>query len=78
VTISAEDLLTCCGDFCCPEENACLGGYPNKAFEFYVKHGIVSGGAYRSRLGCKPYSFPGCESEKGNKRGRFLFLSTLE
>jgi cathepsin B len=65
VLISAEDLLTCCGDFCCPRENACEGGYPDRAFEFFRKHGIVSGGGYHSHYGCKPYSFSDCLSKNG-------------
>ncbi|CAI4222932.1 unnamed protein product [Auanema sp. JU1783] len=58
VTISADDILSCCGRIC---GNGCQGGYPIEAWKHYVKAGVVSGGAYGSNVGCKPYPFPPCE-----------------
>lgn len=54
---SAQHVLSCCTD--CGE--GCDGGYPSQAWEFYRKHGIVSGGEYNSSEGCQPYSFPPCD-----------------
>ncbi|KAK6054241.1 papain family cysteine protease [Cooperia oncophora] len=57
-TISADDILSCCGLIC---GNGCEGGYPLEAWKFWVKHGVVTGGNYTSKAGCKPYPFPPCE-----------------
>ncbi|PIO71744.1 papain family cysteine protease [Teladorsagia circumcincta] len=57
-TISADDILSCCGFLC---GNGCEGGYPLQAWKFWVKHGVVTGGNYTSKAGCKPYPFPPCE-----------------
>ncbi|XGW01744.1 hypothetical protein V3C99_014111 [Haemonchus contortus] len=57
-TISADDILSCCGIVC---GNGCEGGYPLQAWKFWVKHGVVTGGNYTSKAGCKPYPFPPCE-----------------
>jgi len=56
--LSAEDLLTCCGFSC---GMGCNGGYPLAAWEFYRDHGIVTGGAYHTGVGCIDYAFPPCE-----------------
>jgi hypothetical protein len=37
---------------------SCEGGYASRAFHFYQTQGAVSGGAYDSNEGCKPYGFP--------------------
>ncbi|WKY09826.1 hypothetical protein Q1695_002297 [Nippostrongylus brasiliensis] len=58
VTISADDILSCCGVIC---GNGCNGGYPIQAWKFWVKHGVVSGGNYTSKAGCKPYPYAPCE-----------------
>lgn len=57
-TISADDVLSCCGMVC---GNGCEGGYPIQAWKYWVKHGIVTGGNYTSKAGCKPYPYPPCE-----------------
>ncbi|XP_077514649.1 cathepsin B-like [Amblyomma americanum] len=57
VNISAEDLLTCCQSC----GRGCHGGFPNAAWEFYEKNGIVTGGLYGTDDGCQPYAFPPCE-----------------
>jgi len=57
---SAEDLLSCCtGFFECG--NGCNGGYPGRAMDYWKSHGIVSGGQYGSKEGCRPYSLQKCE-----------------
>ncbi|KAI6170819.1 Cathepsin B-like cysteine proteinase 6 [Aphelenchoides bicaudatus] len=55
--ISVSDGLSCCQN--CGE--GCIGGYPNRAFEYMQNQGIVSGGNYTDRVGCKPYIFPPCK-----------------
>ncbi|KAL0893124.1 hypothetical protein ABMA27_014757 [Loxostege sticticalis] len=54
---SAEDLLSCC-PIC---GLGCNGGMPSLAWEYWKHVGLVSGGAYNSSQGCKPYKIPPCE-----------------
>lgn len=55
--ISAEHLLSCC-DQC---GDGCNGGFPNEAWYYWTNDGIVTGGQYGSKEGCKPYSLPPCD-----------------
>ncbi|XP_028252376.1 cathepsin Bb [Parambassis ranga] len=55
--ISAEDLLTCCDDC----GMGCFGGFPSAAWEYWEKKGIVTGGLYGSKVGCRPYTIESCE-----------------
>ena len=55
--ISAEDLLSCCGSRC---GDGCDGGYPSRAWEFWVNEGLVTGGEYNGHQGCRDYAFPKC------------------
>ncbi|KAI0229188.1 Cathepsin B [Lamellibrachia satsuma] len=55
--ISAEDLLTCC-DEC---GDGCNGGYPESAWKDFKEVGLVTGGQYHSKQGCRPYSIAQCE-----------------
>lgn len=55
--ISADDLLSCCSSC----GFGCEGGDPSAAWEYWVKHGLVTGSNYTSGSGCKPYPFPPCE-----------------
>ncbi|KAE9415342.1 hypothetical protein Angca_010209, partial [Angiostrongylus cantonensis] len=57
VTISADDLLSCC-DEC---GFGCDGGDPYAAWSYWVSNGIVTGSNYTSKSGCKPYPYPPCE-----------------
>ncbi|XP_049270328.1 cathepsin B [Rhipicephalus sanguineus] len=57
VNISAQDLVTCCAN-CAVEGNGCYAGYINKAWDFYLNEGIVTGGLYGTKDGCSPYSYP--------------------
>ncbi|XP_029903112.1 cathepsin Bb [Myripristis murdjan] len=64
VEISAEDLLSCC-DEC---GMGCFGGYPFDAWQFWAKSGLVTGGLYGSKSGCRPYSIPPCEHHVNGSR----------
>ncbi|KAL1139656.1 hypothetical protein AAG570_006634 [Ranatra chinensis] len=64
VRLSSEDLLTCC-ESC---GFGCNGGFPGAAWDYWVKKGIVSGGAYESGQGCVPYAFRPCEHHVNGTR----------
>lgn len=64
VVISAEDLLECCGFRC---GLGCNGGYPYEAWVYWVKKGLVTGGLYGSKQGCKPYTLAPCEHHTKGK-----------
>ncbi|KAI3915047.1 hypothetical protein MKW92_028211 [Papaver armeniacum] len=57
ITLSANDLLACCGFMC---GNGCGGGVPIFAWRYFVHHGIVTEECdpYFDAIGC---SHPGCE-----------------
>ncbi|KAL3320797.1 hypothetical protein Ciccas_000513 [Cichlidogyrus casuarinus] len=65
VELGATDLLACCGTFC---GSGCEGGFPAAAWDYWVRHGIVTGGAYGSNEGCKPYPFEPCEHHVNGTR----------
>ncbi|VVC29644.1 Cysteine peptidase, cysteine active site,Peptidase C1A, papain C-terminal,Cysteine peptidase [Cinara cedri] len=54
--LSAEHLNNCC--YRCG--HGCDGGFPEGAWAFFARHGIVTGGAYGSNEGCQPYSIYSC------------------
>ncbi|XP_047430278.1 cathepsin B-like [Mugil cephalus] len=64
VEISAEDLLTCC-DEC---GMGCFGGYPSAAWDFWAQKGLVTGGLYGSKVGCRPYTIAPCEHHVNGTR----------
>ncbi|KAJ3606993.1 hypothetical protein NHX12_026508 [Muraenolepis orangiensis] len=64
VEISAEDLLTCC-DGC---GMGCMGGYPSAAWSFWTEKGLVTGGLYGSKVGCRPYSIAPCQHHVNGSR----------
>lgn len=64
VQISAEDLTECCSQ--CGE--GCNGGDPAAAWQYYVDQGLVTGGLYKSGVGCKPYQVPACEHHINGSR----------
>ncbi|KAL7872282.1 hypothetical protein SRHO_G00072650 [Serrasalmus rhombeus] len=64
VEISAEDLLSCC-DEC---GMGCFGGFPDAAWEFWTKTGLVTGGLHGSNVGCRPYTIPPCEHHVNGTR----------
>ncbi|XP_030755407.1 cathepsin B-like [Sitophilus oryzae] len=57
VFVSAEDLTACCWQC----GNGCLGGEIPRAWVYWQKFGIVTGGLYNSSQGCKDYTLPPCE-----------------
>ncbi|XP_025206249.1 cathepsin B-like [Melanaphis sacchari] len=54
--LSAEHVTSCC--YQCGL--GCQGGYPIKAWKYYYKHGLVTGGNFNSFKGCQPYKFSPC------------------
>ncbi|KAJ8926212.1 hypothetical protein NQ314_021432 [Rhamnusium bicolor] len=56
VSVSAEDLLTCCS--ACGY--GCDGGYLDAAWSYWVKSGIVTGGPYHTTTGCRAYTIAPC------------------
>ncbi|CAF0937081.1 unnamed protein product [Brachionus calyciflorus] len=64
VHLSAEDLVDCCSSC----GFGCNGGYPQSAWEYWVRTGIVTGGNWNSNEGCKPYSIQACEHHVNGTR----------
>lgn len=63
--LSAQELLSCCtGVLSCGE--GCNGGNAFKAWQYWQKHGLPTGGSYESQFGCKPYSIAPCGQTIGN------------
>lgn len=56
VRLSSEDVLGCCSNC----GSGCDGGFPGRAWEYWVREGIVSGGPYGSHQGCQPYLIAPC------------------
>ncbi|KAH0820475.1 hypothetical protein GEV33_002316 [Tenebrio molitor] len=52
VNISVEDLVTCCKT--CTSTNGCQSGKIDKAIEYWVSKGVVTGGLQDTNIGCKP------------------------
>jgi cathepsin B len=52
--LSDEDVMACCS-FC---GQGCDGGYPEMAWQYWVRDGVVTGGPYDSKQGCMPYEEP--------------------
>uniref|UniRef100_A0A5S6QTM7 Fibrinogen C-terminal domain-containing protein n=1 Tax=Trichuris muris TaxID=70415 RepID=A0A5S6QTM7_TRIMR len=63
--ISAADLLSCCTQC----GFGCNGGYPPAAWNFWVKHGLVTGGTYTQHDGCRPYPFAPCDHHMNGTLG---------
>ncbi|PSN37482.1 Cathepsin B [Blattella germanica] len=61
---SAENLVSCCASC----GLGCDGGDPAHAWRYWVKFGIVSGGAYDSHQGCQPYEIEPCEHHINGSR----------
>nr|AAU84936.1 putative cathepsin B-S [Aphis citricidus] len=61
--ISAEELT-----FCCHRCGfGCNGGNPLKAWQYFKRHGVVTGGNYNTTDGCQPYKVPPCvKDEEGH------------
>ncbi|MGJ2421404.1 C1 family peptidase, partial [Salmonella enterica subsp. enterica serovar Paratyphi A] len=54
---STEDMISCCGSC----GFGCDGGWLEPSFSFWQKTGVVSGGRYNSKEGCRPYTIAECE-----------------
>ncbi|KAK4473355.1 hypothetical protein MN116_004514 [Schistosoma mekongi] len=63
VDLSAVDLISCCEDC----GLGCQGGYPGRAWDYWVTDGIVTGGSKENHTGCQPYPFPKCEHHTKGK-----------
>uniref|UniRef100_A0A1B6C2V6 Peptidase C1A papain C-terminal domain-containing protein n=2 Tax=Clastoptera arizonana TaxID=38151 RepID=A0A1B6C2V6_9HEMI len=61
---SAEDLVSCCHTC----GFGCSGGFPGMAWRYWVRKGLVSGGAYNSSQGCVPYKIAPCEHHVNGSR----------
>lgn len=61
---SADDLVSCC--WTCGM--GCNGGFPGAAWHYWVRKGIVSGGQYGSKQGCRPYEIAPCEHHSNGPR----------
>jgi len=63
-SISAENLLTCC--WSCGM--GCNGGYPQSAWSWWKRNGLVTGGAFGTSMGCQPYEIKPCEHHVNGTR----------
>lgn len=55
--MSAQQIISCC--YLCGY--GCDGGSLFESWDFYRRHGFVSGGEYNSNQGCQPYTIPPCK-----------------
>uniref|UniRef100_A0A2H8TZ17 Cathepsin B n=3 Tax=Melanaphis sacchari TaxID=742174 RepID=A0A2H8TZ17_9HEMI len=55
--MSAQQIISCC--YLCGY--GCNGGSQFESWDFYRRHGFVSGGDYNSSQGCQPYKMPPCK-----------------
>jgi cathepsin B len=55
VSISAGDVMSCCEDC----GYGCEGGWPARAFDYFVNTGVVTGGEWHGS-GCQPYPLEPC------------------
>lgn len=61
---SADDLVSCCHTC----GFGCNGGFPGAAWSYWNRKGLVSGGAYGSSQGCRPYEIAPCEHHTDGDR----------
>ncbi|XP_064536868.1 cathepsin B [Drosophila montana] len=61
---SADDLVSCCHTC----GFGCNGGFPGAAWSYWTHKGIVSGGSYGSKEGCRPYEVEPCEHHVNGTR----------
>ncbi|KAG5878586.1 hypothetical protein JTB14_008960 [Gonioctena quinquepunctata] len=57
-SVSAQDLLTCCGEKC---GEGCNGGYPAAAWEYWYTDGLVTGGDFHDTTVSQTYFLESCE-----------------
>jgi cathepsin B len=41
----------------------CNGGFPQAAWSYFKKTGLVTGGNYESNQGCRPYTIAACDHQ---------------
>ncbi|EYB96069.1 hypothetical protein Y032_0154g3021 [Ancylostoma ceylanicum] len=58
VMVSDTDILSCCGSSC---GIGCKGGYTIEAYRWMEREGVCTGGRYREKNSCKPYTFYPCD-----------------
>jgi cathepsin B len=58
--LSIEELAFCC-HLC---GFGCHGGYPIRAWQYFKRHGIVTGGDYNTTDGCQPYRVAPCTEDE--------------
>ncbi|XP_050424190.1 cathepsin B-like cysteine proteinase 3 [Adelges cooleyi] len=58
--ISPQQIISCC--YLCGY--GCRGGSAYESWDFYRRHGFVSGGDYGTNQGCQPYKIPPCKIQK--------------
>lgn len=66
--LSAEDLLSCCCPCAVSCGKGCDGGYDDEAWSYFLHTGICTGGDYKSKEGCQPYTLPTCEHHVSGPR----------
>ncbi|KAH8856081.1 Cathepsin B-like cysteine proteinase [Schistosoma japonicum] len=72
VVLSAIDFISCCENC----DSSCDFGFLGLSWEYWVMHGIVTGGSKENHTGCQPYSFPKsdyCVQGKYPTSGKELF-----
>lgn len=52
ISLSYHQLTTCCSEC----GSGCEGGFPELAWDYFHRHGLVTGGPYQSNEGCQPYN----------------------
>ncbi|MFH4979393.1 hypothetical protein AB6A40_006102 [Gnathostoma spinigerum] len=62
--ISGFDVLSCCKD---GGAAGCNGGWTASAFTCFIRDGVVSGGDYHDKAGCKPYPFRPCSAHNSTR-----------
>lgn len=67
-TLSADDLLSCCGSYC---GYGCEGGYPIRAWNWWVSNGLCTGGGFYEADGCKPYEIEPCGTHIVNNKTHY-------
>jgi len=55
VSLSAGDVMSCCSDC----GYGCEGGWPARAFDYFMNPGVVTGGEWNG-TGCQPYPLEPC------------------
>ncbi|KAK6051843.1 papain family cysteine protease [Cooperia oncophora] len=76
VTLSADDIMTCCTSCSLGFGSGCDGGSIYDAFKYFVSDGVVTGGDYGSMYGCRPYEIEPDISQLSNNSYKTSILSS--